>query len=72
MERAMTGTGAASLDDAVRLTRRAFECGFAAALIMPPFFYRDVSDDGIVAFFDALFARTAPPPSACCSTTFRA
>lgn len=61
MERAMTGTGAASLDDTVRLTGLAFDCGFAAALIMPPFFYRDVSDDGIVAFFDALFARTAPP-----------
>ena len=29
---------------------------------MPPFFYRDVTGDGIVAFFDALFARTSPPP----------
>jgi len=61
MARAMVGTGASSLADAVRLTRAAFELGFAA-LIMPPFFYRDVTDDGIVAFFDALFARTAPPP----------
>jgi 4-hydroxy-tetrahydrodipicolinate synthase len=61
LERVMTGTGAASLDDAARLTRHAFECRFAAALVMPPFFYRDASDDGIVAFFDALFARTTPP-----------
>jgi 4-hydroxy-tetrahydrodipicolinate synthase len=61
MERVMVGTGAASLRDASRLTRRAFEAGFAAALVMPPFFYRDASDDGIVAFFDELFGRTDPP-----------
>jgi 4-hydroxy-tetrahydrodipicolinate synthase len=60
MERAMAGTGAASLDDAVRLTRAAFDCGFAAALVMPPFFFRDVSDDGTLRFFDALLARAAP------------
>jgi 4-hydroxy-tetrahydrodipicolinate synthase len=59
--RMMAGSGAASLDDAARLVRHAFECGFAAALVMPPFYFRDASDDGIVAFFDALFARSAPP-----------
>jgi 4-hydroxy-tetrahydrodipicolinate synthase len=63
MERMMVGTGAASLADAVRLTRHAFDSRFAAALIMPPFFFRDASDDGIVAFFDALFGRTNPPPN---------
>ncbi|MGC1336141.1 MAG: dihydrodipicolinate synthase family protein, partial [Candidatus Cybelea sp.] len=44
MARMMAGTGAAALDDAVELTRTALECGFAAALIMPPFFYRAASD----------------------------
>jgi 4-hydroxy-tetrahydrodipicolinate synthase len=63
MERMMVGTGAASLADAARLTRHAFDSRFVAALIMPPFFFRDTSDDGIVAFFDALFARTSPPPN---------
>ncbi len=62
VERVMAGTGAASIGDAVRLTRHAFDCGFAAALVMPPFFYRDASDDGILAFFDALLARTNAPP----------
>ena len=28
---------------------------------MPPFFFRDATDDGIVAFFDAVFAKTDPP-----------
>ncbi|MDP9025684.1 MAG: dihydrodipicolinate synthase family protein, partial [Candidatus Eremiobacteraeota bacterium] len=55
--RIMTGSGAASLADAARLTRAAFDLGFAAALVMPPFFYRDVSDDGVARFFDALLRR---------------
>lgn len=62
MERIMVGTGAASLADTAYLTRRAFDCAFAAALVMPPFFFRDACDEGIVAFFDALFARANPPP----------
>jgi 4-hydroxy-tetrahydrodipicolinate synthase len=60
MARMMAGTGAAALDDAVELTRTALDCGFAAALIMPPFFYREASDDGIAAFFDTLLARAKP------------
>lgn len=61
MKRMMVGTGAASLDDVVTLTKTAFACGFAAALIMPPFFFRDAGDDGILRFFAALFARSNPP-----------
>lgn len=61
MERTMVGTGAASLRDAIRLTSSAFAFGFAAALIMPPFFFRDANDDGIVKFFDRLFSQTNPP-----------
>lgn len=56
-DRISCGTGAAALADAVRLTQAAMDLNFAAALIMPPFFYRDVEDDGIVAFFDAFLSR---------------
>jgi 4-hydroxy-tetrahydrodipicolinate synthase len=62
VDRIMVGTGAAAVEDSARLTRAAFELGFAAALVMPPFFFRDAADDGIVRFFDALFTRTAVPP----------
>lgn len=61
VRRIMAGTGAAALDDAVRLTQGAFDLGFRAALVMPPFFLRDAPDDGIVAFFDALFSRVRAP-----------
>jgi 4-hydroxy-tetrahydrodipicolinate synthase len=53
-ERVMAGTGAASLADTIRLTRCAMDVGFRAALILPPFFFRDASDDGIVRFYDEL------------------
>ncbi|HEY1655626.1 MAG TPA: dihydrodipicolinate synthase family protein [Candidatus Tumulicola sp.] len=57
MDRVMAGTGSASLADAARLTKAAIELNFAAVLVMPPFFYRDASDDGILSYFEALFAR---------------
>ena len=58
-ERMMCGTGADALADAIELTRAASELGFAAALVMPPHFFRDASDDGILRFYDALIAGTA-------------
>jgi len=61
LDRVMVGTGAASLDDAVQLTRAAFDLGFAAALVLPPFFYRDASDDGIVRYFGELLVRAHAP-----------
>ena len=61
MQRLMVGTGAAALGDAVLITRAAFVCKYSAALVMPPYFFREASDDGIVAFFDALFSRADPP-----------
>jgi len=57
-ERLMAGTGAASLADAVVQTRAAFDCGLRAALVMPPFFFREVGDDAILAFFYSLLNRT--------------
>ncbi len=57
LERIMVGTGAAALADAAELLRCASELGFAAALVMPPFFYREPSDDGVLRYFAALFAR---------------
>lgn len=60
LERLMVGTGASSLRDAIRLTRTAVELGFAAALVMPPFFYRGISDDGVVRFFEEFLESVRP------------
>jgi 4-hydroxy-tetrahydrodipicolinate synthase len=50
LDRVMVGTGAAAVDDAIRLTGHACELGFAGALILPPFYYKNVSDEGIFAY----------------------
>ncbi|MBV8722243.1 MAG: dihydrodipicolinate synthase family protein [Candidatus Eremiobacteraeota bacterium] len=60
-DRAIAGTGTTSLADTVRLTQAAFDCGYLGALVMPPFFYRPVNDDGVVGFFDALLTRLGTP-----------
>jgi 4-hydroxy-tetrahydrodipicolinate synthase len=60
--RLMVGTGAAALADALALTRHAAELGFAGALVLPPFYYKGVPDDGLFAFIAALVAGTADRP----------
>jgi 4-hydroxy-tetrahydrodipicolinate synthase len=59
LDRMMVGTGAASVADAVALTRHAAELGFAAALVLPPFYYKSVPDDGLVAYIDTIITATA-------------
>ena len=60
-EKLMVGTGATALHDAITLTKAAFSLGFSAALVLPPFYYRDISDAGILQFFDALVRAVEPP-----------
>ncbi|HTP91914.1 MAG TPA: dihydrodipicolinate synthase family protein [Xanthobacteraceae bacterium] len=62
LDRMMVGTGAAALADAVALTRHAAELGFAGALVLPPFYYKGVHDDGLVAGLDAIVSATAARP----------
>lgn len=62
LDRCMVGTGAAALSDAIALTRQAAEFGFAGALVLPPFYYKGVPDDGLVAYVDAILSATAAKP----------
>jgi 4-hydroxy-tetrahydrodipicolinate synthase len=62
MHRLMVGTGAASVTDAVALTRHAAELGFGGALVLPPFYYKGVPDDGLVAYIESLVKATEQRP----------
>ncbi|MBV8513249.1 MAG: dihydrodipicolinate synthase family protein [Xanthobacteraceae bacterium] len=62
LARCMVGTGAAALGDAVALTQHAADLGFAAALVLPPFYYKGVPDDGLVAYIEAILSATAGKP----------
>ena len=61
LDRFMVGTGIPALDETVRLTRVACDLGFAGALVLPPFYYPDLREDGLVAYIDALVARVGHP-----------
>jgi 4-hydroxy-tetrahydrodipicolinate synthase len=54
MAQLMVGTGGCALADTVELTRHAVQVGFAGQLVLPPFYYKPVDDDGIFAFFAKL------------------
>ena len=62
LDRMMVGTGAAAVADAVALTKHAAELGFAGALVLPPFYYKGVPDDGLVAYIEAIVTATAARP----------
>jgi 4-hydroxy-tetrahydrodipicolinate synthase len=62
LDRLMVGTGAASVADAVALTRHAAELGFAGALVLPPFYYKGVPDDGLFAYVEIIVQATAEKP----------
>jgi len=59
MDRLMVGTGAAAVADAVALSRHAATLGFAAVLVLPPFYYKGVPDDGLAAYVESLVKATA-------------
>ncbi len=51
------GTGCCALTDSVRLTRRAVEIGAAGVLMLPPFYIKNVSDDGLFASYAEIIER---------------
>ena len=53
------GTGSCALADAVLLTRVAVAAGLTNVLVLPPFYYKNVTDDGLVAFFSELIERVS-------------
>ena len=62
LDRLMVGTGAAATADAVALTRHAADLGFAGALVLPPFYYKGVPDDGLAAYIATIVQATAEKP----------
>ncbi|CAH2601213.1 Dihydrodipicolinate synthase family protein [Rhodovastum atsumiense] len=53
----LPGTGTTALTDTVLLTRRAAELGCRGALLLPPFFYKTPSEDGLFAYFSEVIQR---------------
>ena len=50
-EKVVAATGCAALPETIALTRHGVEAGCAACLVLPPFFWKDASDDGLFAWY---------------------
>lgn len=53
-DRLIPGTGLTALPDTVRLCRHALELGVSGVMVLPPFYYKEVSDDGLYDWFARL------------------
>jgi 4-hydroxy-tetrahydrodipicolinate synthase len=57
----MPGTGACAISDALALTRHALAHGCAGVLMLPPFYYKGMPDEGLYAFIAGVIDRIASP-----------
>jgi len=53
----MPGTGHCALSDSIEMTRAAVELGCAGVLMLPPFYYKGVSDEGLYRNFAEIIER---------------
>lgn len=56
-ETLLPGTGSSALTDTVRMSRAALEAGAPGVLVLPPFYYKGVEDDGLFRFFAEVVER---------------
>jgi 4-hydroxy-tetrahydrodipicolinate synthase len=57
MEKFIIGTGSCALADAVTVTKAALAAGSGGALLLPPFYYKNPSEDGLFGFFAEVIER---------------
>lgn len=55
----LPGTSSCNIPDAVSLTRHAVEHGALGCLMLPPFYYKGVSDDGLFKFYASVIEGVA-------------
>jgi len=55
--RMMPGTGCCSIMETVKLTKQAVGNGCAGVLMLPPFYYKDISEEGLYRYFSEVVQR---------------
>lgn len=54
LSRLMVGTGTPALGETIRLTLEADRLGYSIALVLPPYYYKPVSEAGLIAWYLAV------------------
>jgi len=58
--RLIAGTGTPSLSETIDLTKLTFDLGYDAALVVPPYYFRKATDDGLFNWFTELIKKAVP------------
>ena len=58
--RLLAGTGTPSLSETIDLTRLAFELGYDGVVVLPPYYFRKATDDGLFNWFSELINKAVP------------
>jgi len=61
--RLLAGTGTPSLEETIELTRAAFNLGFDGAVVLPPYYFRKATDEGLFAWFSQVIQKAVPSES---------
>ncbi len=54
------GTGTPSLEETISLNKTAFDLGFDGVVVMPPYYFRSASEDGLYHWFSQVIERSVP------------
>jgi 4-hydroxy-tetrahydrodipicolinate synthase len=60
----LAGTGTPSMEETSALTKAAFDLGYNGVVVLPPFYYRKASDEGLFTWFSQVIQRTVPTDGA--------
>jgi 4-hydroxy-tetrahydrodipicolinate synthase len=58
------GTGTPSLQETINLTKSAFDLGYQAVVVLPPYYYKRSSDDGLFSWYSTLIKKAVPAQAA--------
>ncbi|RCK74237.1 MAG: Dihydrodipicolinate synthase family [Anaerolineae bacterium] len=56
----LAGTGTPSLEETILLTKTAFSLGYDGVVVLPPYYFRSVKEEGFLAWFEQVLQRAVP------------
>ena len=56
----LAGTGTPSLSESIDLTKLAFDIGFDGVVVLPPYYFRKATDEGLFTWFSELITKAVP------------
>ncbi len=60
-QRLLIGTGCCAFPDTIKLTKYAVERGAGGILMLPPYYYKDLSEAGILDYFKLVIGKVNNP-----------